>query len=164
LLRRNASYAGFTFYYAFLLTVFRLECEQAIAPIPVMTAKEQLFQEFPDLTEDLACQVLAFLRSLKSQPPTSPPLAELSQPAPSEAELLRHINLGFSADWWTTYRGLIAERQAETIGEVDLARLVGMSEALEAANVIRVEALAKLAAIRGCPIEQVMAALGIGLA
>ncbi len=130
-----------------------------------MTAKEQLLQEFPDLTEDLACQVLAFLRSLKSQPPAASPLAELSQPQPelSEAELLRQINLGCSADWWATYRGLIAERQAEMINDGDLARLVGMSEALEAANVIRVEALAKLAEIRGCSIEQVMATLGIGL-
>jgi hypothetical protein len=86
-----------------------------------------------------------------------------SQSASSEAALLRQVNLGFSADWWTTYRGLIAQRQAETICEADLARLVGMSEALERANVPRIEALGKLAIMRGCTIEAVMASLGLGL-
>jgi hypothetical protein len=117
-----------------------------------MTAKEQLLQELPQLTEDLASQVLIFLRSAKSASSTlADPTAvqEPSQPEQSEAALLRQINLGFSADWWTTYRGLIAERQAETISEADLARLVTMSEAVEKANVPRIEALGKLAALRG---------------
>jgi hypothetical protein len=82
---------------------------------------------------------------------------------PSEVELLRQVNLGFSADWWANYRDLIAQRQAETISETDLARLVGMSEAMEKANVPRIEALGKLAAMRGCSIEQVMVSLGIGV-
>jgi hypothetical protein len=58
----------------------------------------------------------------------------------SEVALLRQVNLGFSADWWASYRELIAERQTETISEADLVRLVGMSEALEKANVPRIEA------------------------
>jgi hypothetical protein len=87
-----------------------------------------------------------------------------SESASSEAALLRQVNLGFSADWWATYRGLIAERQAETISEADSARLVAMSEALEQANVPRIEALGKLAIMRGCTIEAVMASLGLGLA
>ena len=33
-----------------------------------MTAKEQLLQELPQLTEDLAAQVLSFLRSAQSRP------------------------------------------------------------------------------------------------
>jgi hypothetical protein len=36
-------------------------------------------------------------------------------------------------------------------------------EALEQANVPRIEALGKLAIMRGCTIEEVMASLGIGL-
>jgi hypothetical protein len=86
-----------------------------------------------------------------------------SRSEPSEAALLRRVNLGFDADWWATYRGLIADRQAATISEADLARLVGMSEALEQANVPRIEALGQLAKMRGCTIEAVMASLGIGL-
>jgi hypothetical protein len=125
-----------------------------------MTAKEQLLQELPQLTEDLASQVLTFLRSAKA---TSTPSADATaagpQSAPSEAALLRQVNLGFSADWWATYRGLIARRQAETISDADLGRLVGMSEAVEKANVPRIEALGKLAQMRGCPIEHVMASL-----
>jgi hypothetical protein len=85
------------------------------------------------------------------------------QSAPSEAALLQRVNLGFDADWWATYRRLIADRQAETISETDLARLVGMSEALEQANVPRIEALGRLAEMRGCSIEEVMASLGIRL-
>jgi hypothetical protein len=79
--------------------------------------------------------------------------------APSEADLLRQVSLGFSTDWWVTYRALIAERQAEVISDVNLARLVEMSEDLETANVVRVEALGKIAKIRGCTIEQVMESL-----
>jgi hypothetical protein len=80
----------------------------------------------------------------------------------SEVALLRQVNLGFSADWWASYRELIAQRQAETISGADLVRLVGMSEALEKANVPRIEALGRLAEMRGCSIEQVMVSLGIG--
>jgi hypothetical protein len=79
--------------------------------------------------------------------------------APSEADLLRQVSLGFSTDWWVTYRALIAERQAEVISDVNLARLVEMSEDIEIANVVRVEALGKIAKIRGCTIEQVMESL-----
>jgi hypothetical protein len=82
---------------------------------------------------------------------------------PSEAALLRQVNLGFSADWWASYGELIAQRQAETISAADLVRLVGMSEALEKANLPRIEALGRLAEMRGCSIEQVMASLGIGI-
>jgi hypothetical protein len=81
----------------------------------------------------------------------------------SEAALLKRINLGFSADWWEQYRGLIAERQAETISETDLAQLIGMSESIELANVGRIGALGELAKLRGCEIETVMADLGIGV-
>jgi myo-inositol catabolism protein IolC len=59
----------------------------------------------------------------------------------TEAKLLQQINLGFSADWWKRYRSLIADRQAEIINPTDLAELIEMSEALEIANVKRVEAL-----------------------
>jgi plasmid stability protein len=90
-------------------------------------------------------------------------LESQNQPSPeqAEAELLRQVNMGFSADWWAIYRRLILERQAEVISEIDLVRLIEMSEALEAANVQRIEALAKLADIRSCPIERVMESLGI---
>ena len=51
---------------------------------------------------------------------------------------------------------MIADRQAETISQTDLAQLIEMSESIEAANVVRVPALAELAGLRGCSIEQVM--------
>jgi hypothetical protein len=100
--------------------------------------------------------LLEWLDRGRSPAPSQP------QTEPSEAALLRQVNLGFSVDWWATYRELIAQRQAETISETDLDQLVRMSETLEKANVPRIEALGKLAAMRGCSIEQVMASLGIG--
>ena len=84
-------------------------------------------------------------------------------PEVTEARLLQQVNLGFSADWWSRYRVLIADRQAETINPSDLTQLIEMSEALEIANVKRVQALGELAHLRGCSIEQVMEALEIGI-
>ncbi|NEQ96241.1 MAG: hypothetical protein F6K30_05890 [Cyanothece sp. SIO2G6] len=80
---------------------------------------------------------------------------------PTEAQLLQRVNIGFSADWWSRYQALIAERQAESISEHHLSELIEMSEALEIANVERVQALSELAQVRGCSIEAVMDALGI---
>jgi hypothetical protein len=74
----------------------------------------------------------------------------------SESVWLKRVNIGFSAEWWTRYRALIADRQAETIGAEDLAELIGMSESLERANVSRIEALGELAKLRGCSMETVM--------
>lgn len=88
-------------------------------------------------------------------------LSRQTPPEVSKTQLLQRINLGFPADWWNRYRSLIAERQAETISTTDLAQLVEMSEALEIANVKRVEALGELAQLRDCSIEQVITALGI---
>jgi hypothetical protein len=81
----------------------------------------------------------------------------------SEVELLKQVNLGFSADWWERYRQLIVERQAETINEIDLAQLVAMSESIELANVGRIKALGELAKYRRCEIETVIADLEIGM-
>jgi hypothetical protein len=131
---------------------------------------EQITLNLPDSLAKQVCEVAALTqRSLEdvllewidrgSHESPSQPL-----PEPSEAELLRQVNIGFSADWWATYRGLIEERQAETISETNLERLIKMSESVELANVQRVGALAKLADLRGCAIEQVMESLGIGLA
>jgi hypothetical protein len=49
---------------------------------------------------------------------------QISLPTPveqTEAKLLQQVNLGFPADWWNHYQTLIADRQAETIGEANLA-------------------------------------------
>jgi hypothetical protein len=81
--------------------------------------------------------------------------------ARSEAVWLKRVNIGFSEQWWVCYRALIADRQAETIGATELAELVEMSEALEMANVGRIEALGELAKLRGCSIEAVMKSLDL---
>lgn len=93
---------------------------------------------------------------------TSTQLSSQTPAEINEAKLLRQINLGFSAEWWSCYQSLIAERQAETINPENLAKLIEMSEALEMANVKRLEALGELAQLRGCSIEVVMESLDIG--
>lgn len=93
---------------------------------------------------------------------TSRQLSPQNPPEVTEAQLLQQINLGFSADWWNHYQALIADRQAEIISTADLGQLIEMSEALEIANVKRIEALGKLAQLRDCSIEQLMNSLGIG--
>lgn len=100
--------------------------------------------------------LLEWLDYTSTQPPAPTPADA------TEAQLLQQVNLGFSAEWWHRYRSLIADRQAETINPADLAELIAMSEALEIANVKRVEALGKIAQLRNCAIEQVMESLEIG--
>jgi hypothetical protein len=101
--------------------------------------------------------LLEWLDHTSMQPP-APTLADTT-----EAQLLQQVNLGFSAEWWHHYRSLIADRQAETINSADLAELIAMSEALEMANIKRVEALGEIAQLRNCAIEQVMESLDINI-
>jgi hypothetical protein len=80
---------------------------------------------------------------------------------PTEADLLQQINIGFSAQDWEIYHGLIAKRRAETLTAEEYERLVMMSDRLEKMNVARVRALIQLAALRNQPLTDLMQSLGI---
>jgi hypothetical protein len=69
----------------------------------------------------------------------------------TESDLLQQINIGFSAETWTQYHGLIAKRQAETL----------TSEEHEHLNVLRIQALIQLANLRNQPLSDLMQTLGI---
>src|SRR5690606_30654763 len=78
-----------------------------------------------------------------------------------ESQLLEEINRGLSATDWARYHALIAKRQAETIGDEELAELSKLADRIEELNAARLERLAELARLRNKPLPQLMDELGI---
>ena len=78
-----------------------------------------------------------------------------------ESELLQQINLGFSGETWDHYDGLILKRENGTITPAELEELKGLTDQLESQNVRRMEALIKLARLRGTSLESLMDELQI---
>ena len=79
-----------------------------------------------------------------------------------EAELLRNLDLGFSAETWGRYRELVARRRAEVLTADEHTELLDLTTRLEAANVRRLEAVAELAMLRGRGLEETMREVGVG--
>ncbi len=79
----------------------------------------------------------------------------------SEADLLQRINFGLPSETWIEYRALIARRQSGTLTSDEQARLIAISDRIEKANVLRMEALIELARQRGTNLEALMDALRI---
>ena len=86
-----------------------------------------------------------------------------SQPSVSarEAMLLQQVNLDISPETWHQYEMLKRKFQKKTITEQELAQFQGITAAVEAANVKRIEVLGELAQIRNVPFPVVMAQLGL---
>jgi hypothetical protein len=59
----------------------------------------------------------------------------------TEKDLLKKINLPITEVEWTTYRALIALRQAEQLTEVQHAQLIALGDKIEMANAKRVQYL-----------------------
>lgn len=78
-----------------------------------------------------------------------------------EQELLRLINEGPSDAVWTRYRELAARRDAETLTPAEHEELIRLSDAIEAADVRRLEWMAQLARFRGISLSQLRAELDI---
>lgn len=79
----------------------------------------------------------------------------------TEAELLQQINVGFSTQTWEQYHSLISKRQAETLTPEEHNQLIQLSDRLEKLNVVRIQALIQLAALRSQPLTDLMQTLGI---
>ena len=79
----------------------------------------------------------------------------------SEAELLRIIGDGFSANEWLRYAQLVQARKSETLEPVDLQTLIHFTDRLEAIGCRRLEALVQLARLRGRTVDQLMSQLEI---
>jgi len=80
---------------------------------------------------------------------------------PQESELLKNIDLGFSAAFWDEYKSLVQKRQSERIENEELERLIEMTRQVERANVKRMESLVTLARLRKVSLRELMQQLGI---
>jgi hypothetical protein len=79
----------------------------------------------------------------------------------SEAELLQKINQGLPSELWERYHELVARRRAETLTPEEHARLIEVSDQIEAANARRIALLVELAGLRQTTLEALMDQLGI---
>lgn len=79
----------------------------------------------------------------------------------TEAQLLTQINQGLSAQEQTRWTQLEQKRQAETLTTEEHQELLTLNDKMEQLNVIRMQALTKLAFIRQISITTLMQNLGI---
>jgi hypothetical protein len=78
-----------------------------------------------------------------------------------EAALLLQINTPPPADVQRRFDELIVKRDAETLNNEEYAELLQLTQQVEAFDVARLEALAKLAALRGVTLHELMRQLEI---
>ncbi|MCU0495295.1 MAG: hypothetical protein MUD01_27215 [Chloroflexaceae bacterium] len=79
----------------------------------------------------------------------------------AETKLLITINTSLSAIAWERYHELVARRQAEVLSDDEQQELIALTDQIEAANVVRVGAVAELAKLRGTSLDTLMATLGL---
>jgi len=78
-----------------------------------------------------------------------------------EADLLLHINHRLPEEVQRRYTELMAKRDAETLSDTEYTELLRLTKQVEAFDVTRVEALSKLAALRGVTLSELMHHLDI---
>jgi hypothetical protein len=113
----------------------------------LLKAAEQLSE--PDLRR-FASEVMAL--SAKRTAPSAPK---------EEADLLQKINQRFPAETQERYDQLTAKRDAETLTQEEHQELLRLTAEAEALDTERVEALTKLATLRGMTLGEVMRQLQI---
>lgn len=79
----------------------------------------------------------------------------------SEAELLRQLNLGLTAQQWRRLYQLRDIMENEALSAEDQAELIGLTDRLESANAKRIEALIKLAALRRTTLDALLEEFGL---
>lgn len=78
---------------------------------------------------------------------------QLSQ---EESDLIQSINISLATDEWAKYRELIDKRDAERLTTEEHSVLLSLSDKVEALNVQRISAVAKLAMLRNTSIDALM--------
>lgn len=78
-----------------------------------------------------------------------------------ESTLLQKINQGLSESIWQEYHDLIAKRRAETLTTEEHARLIALSDSIEAVHAERMSHVAELAQLRQVPFQTLLDQLGI---
>lgn len=119
-----------------------------------------------DVSVDVLIQAAEQLSAVELRQFTAQMLAlNAKRTAPSvtqeEAELLLHINRRLPEEVQRRYAELMAKRDTETLGEAEYAALLRLTKQVEAFDVARVEALSKLAALRGVTLSELMRHLEI---
>jgi hypothetical protein len=127
------------------MTMIRVEAQ--LTSDELVKAVEQL--DAPEL-EHFVARIIA-LQARRKAP-------SLSQ---TEAELLQGINRGVPADVQRRYGELIARRRAGQLEPEGHRELLQLTEQVEGIEARRAEQLAALARLRGIPLAQLVAELGI---
>jgi hypothetical protein len=79
----------------------------------------------------------------------------------SEVELIRRIRKKLPQDIESRYRVLAEKRDSESLTPSEYAELLALTERIESFEVQRLEALPRLARIRGVPLKALVEALGL---
>lgn len=79
----------------------------------------------------------------------------------TEAELLREIGLGLSAENWQRYRNLNGKRRAETLTPDEHRELIALGDQLEQMHARRMERALELARLKGISFDSILKQLGI---
>ena len=123
-------------------------------PVQAQMSTEQLLSALEELPpQELSALVdrLVALRAARREPH----LAE------TETALFLEINQGISPVAHRRFRDLVAKREAETITPEELAELIDVTDQREADHARRMAALGALAKLRGVPLTDLLASLGI---
>jgi hypothetical protein len=115
---------------------------------------QELLQVAQGLSQPELDELLARLRNLRAER-IAPSMPQ------EEAELVQQLNTAFPPGLRRRYRHLIAKRRAETLTLDEQPELLQLTEEEERHNARCVEALVKLAEIRGKSATDVMADLGL---
>ena len=118
---------------------------------------DQIFkavEELPSQDLDTFVDRVVALRAARRS--NAPRLSE------SESELFQQINRGLSAAEQERFQVLASKLDEETLSESEHQELVALTDEIERLNLDRVESLARLAQLRGVPLESLMTQLGIG--
>jgi hypothetical protein len=118
-----------------------------ISPEKMLQAVEQM--NLPDL-EEFVNKVIAIQASKRA-----PHLSD------DESELFNKINRSFPADLKLKLDELTNKRMAESLRESEYQELAALTDKLEEFHAERMEALVRLAEVRGTTLDQIMKLLGI---
>jgi hypothetical protein len=128
----------------------------SVIPVEVQMSSEQLLKAIeqmsePDL-EEFVTQVLLLKARRRN--------ANLST---QESEWLLQINQAIPPELQARFNELVAKRQAFTLTDAEHAELLQLTDQIEQRDAERIEALGKLAQLRGRSLPEIMKDLGIQL-
>ena len=126
-----------------------------------MNQIERLEAVISRLTPEQYAKLLAFAESLADKSSISDD-GEADAVEVTETALLRHIQRSFPENHRQRLRELTNKSEDEMLSEAERAEYIALAEEREAADAERLQAVYKLAQLRGVSAAQVLKELGIG--